>query len=76
MNDKSEFRIPNTEDGDSAPSINDIQLVEARSAVEALAFAQGARNPETYKDPQAIELLAIGQEIELVRSQSEYELAA
>lgn len=76
MNDKTEYQYPQTEHDESERSINDIQIAEARSAVEALAFASGARNPESYTDPQAAELLAIGQEIEEERSRSEYGLAA
>ena len=76
MKDKNEFRIPQGERRDETPSVNDAQLSEARSAVEALAFAQGARNPEVYKDPQALELLAIGQEIEEQRRRTEYGVAA
>jgi hypothetical protein len=72
MNDKTEYQYPQTEHSESALSINDTQIAEARSAVEALAFAQGARNPETYTDPQAVELLAIGQQIETMRPRPEY----
>jgi hypothetical protein len=71
MNDKTEYQYPQTEHGEATPSVNDIQIAEARSlAVEALTSAQGVRNPEVYTDPRAIELLAIGQDIE------DYRLAA
>jgi hypothetical protein len=77
MNDKTEYQYPQTEHGESVQSINDVQIAEARSlAGEALAITQGERNPETYIDPQAVELLAIGEEIEDMRPKSEYRLAA
>jgi hypothetical protein len=76
MNDKTEYQYPQTEHGESAPSVNDIQIAEARNlAVEALTFVQGAHNPETYTDPQAVELLGISREIEELR-RSDYEVAA
>jgi hypothetical protein len=75
MNDKAEYQYPQTEHSESASSVNDIQIAEARSAVEALAFAQGARNQEAYTDPQSIKILTIGQDIEALRP-TDYRLAA
>jgi hypothetical protein len=71
MNDKTEYQYPQTEHGESARSVNDIQIAEARrSTIEAFAIDKVVQNPEADENPQAIELLTIGKEIE------EYRLAA
>jgi hypothetical protein len=76
MNDKTEYQYPQTEHGESDRSVNDVQIAEARqSTIEAFAIDKVLQRPEAYENPQAIELLTIGQYIEASRP-SDYELAA
>jgi hypothetical protein len=68
MNDKTEYQYPQTEHGESAPSVNDVQIAEARrSTIEAFAIDKVVQNPEAYENPEAIQLLSIGEEIEAYR---------